>query len=163
LLISTSIPAFNQTNADTSDCSDKKEKDKPCKVDLAAFHPCTAAKNYGYEAGQPCIFLKLNKIYNWNPEYYGEKDTLPEKMPSQLKSHLQDRINSRKSLEVVWVSCEGENPADIENLGSNIEFKSLTGEQGFHGNYFPFMSEKGYLQPLVAVQFKSIKREFFEL
>lgn len=58
----------------------------------------------------------------------------------------------------IRVSCEGENPADIEHLGKNIEYRSFKGEQGFHGNYFPFMNTKGYLQPLVAVQFLSVKR-----
>ena len=105
--------------------------------------------------------MKLNKIYKWQPDYYNEKDVLPEKMPRQLKNHIKDRNTTGKSLEVVWVSCEGENPADIENLGENVEFKSLNSEQGFHGNYFPFMNTEGYLQPLVAVRFLYVKRGYF--
>jgi len=78
-------------------------------------------------------------------------------MPETLKSHIKSRDNSKKDLNVVWVSCEGENPADIENLGNSISYYSLGSEQGFLGNYFPFMNSGGYLQPLVAVQFSSVK------
>jgi sodium/potassium-transporting ATPase subunit beta len=122
--------------------------------------PCVSEKKFGYEIGRPCIFLKLNKIYNWNPDYFTDPSKLPEKMPAVLKKHIQSRKSAAKNLDVVWVSCEGENPADIENLGHNIDYYSLGGEQGFLGHYFPFMSTKGYLQPLVAVQFSSVKREF---
>lgn len=106
------------------------------------------------------IFLKLNKIYKWQPDYFTAGDELPPKMPQQLKTHIAERKTKGKPLEVVWVSCEGENPADIENLGKDVDYRSLTSEQGFHGNYFPYMNEEGYLQPLVAVQFLSVKREF---
>ena len=29
---------------------------------------CTLENNYGYKEGKPCILLKLNRIYGWNPE-----------------------------------------------------------------------------------------------
>lgn len=75
-------------------------------------------------------------------------------MPWSLKQHIESR--SKENLEVVWVSCEGENPADIENLGNGTSYKSLSGEQGFLGKYFPFKNTADYLQPLVAVQFSTI-------
>ncbi|KAL1458521.1 hypothetical protein WDU94_008663 [Cyamophila willieti] len=50
-------------------------------------------------------------------------------------------------LNTVWVSCEGENPADIENLG-NIQYHP---NQGFPGYFFPFENSEGYLSPLVAI------------
>lgn len=78
-------------------------------------------------------------------------------MPNSLVLNIKKTSNK----EVVWVSCEGENPADVENLGTDIKFKSLTNEQGFIGKYFPFKNTKGYLQPLVAVQFNSIKSKHF--
>lgn len=129
---------------------------------MASFYPCVSDKGYEYQTGKPCIFLKLNKIFKWQPDYYVSADELPSKMPESLKTHIKNRI-SKKSLEVVWVSCEGENPADIENLGNNVDYKSLSGEQGFSGHYFPYTNTEGYLQPLVAVQFQSVKREFFKI
>lgn len=132
-----------------------------CKIDLKAFDPCTAEKGFGYKIGKPCIFLKLNKIYNWTPNYYKKGDTLPAKMPINLKTLINNTAAAdEKKLEVVWVSCEGENPADIENLGRAISYKSMGKVQGFLGTYFPFLSSKGYLQPIVAVQFESITRKF---
>jgi sodium/potassium-transporting ATPase subunit beta len=80
-------------------------------------------------------------------------------MPDRLKEHIRNRSRLRIETNVVWVSCEGENPADIENLGNGISYYSYYGEQGFSGNNFPFMNTKGYLQPLVAVQFTTVKRE----
>lgn len=78
-------------------------------------------------------------------------------MPKALKEHIKSRARDPKKLEVVWVSCEGENPADIENLGNVTVYKSMGGEQGFLGKYFPFRMAPGYLQPLVAVRFESVK------
>lgn len=57
---------------------------------------------------------------------------------------------------VVWVSCEGENPADVENIGS-ISYYPL---QGFPAYYFPFKNIEGYLPPLVAVHFSGPKSKY---
>lgn len=97
------------------------------------------------------------------PEYYNKSSDVAESMPPTLVKHIKDRQNKNKEMNVVWVSCEGENPADIENLGTSIAYYSLNGEQGFLGEYFPFMSLNGYLQPLVAVQFSSVKRKCYYL
>lgn len=111
--------------------------------------------------GRPCIFLKLNKIYNWEPDYYNKLDDVQniQGMPGKLKEHIRNRASLKLETNVVWVSCEGENPADIENLGNGVSYYSLNGEQGFLGHYFPFNNTKGYLQPLVAVQFTTVKSE----
>lgn len=146
------------------DCkTSSPQNHEPCKINLNAFEPCTSARRFGYEQGRPCIFLKLNKIYNWLPDYFNKStDSMPQKMPDKLKKHIETREKSSKSTNVVWVSCEGENPADIENLGNDVSYYSLSGEQGFLGTYFPFMSSAGYLQPLVAVQFSSVKSKCFK-
>jgi hypothetical protein len=54
------------------------------------------------------------------------------------------------------VSCEGENPADTENIGV-INYKP---RRGFPAYFFPFKNIEGYQQPLVAVQFEQLKREY---
>lgn len=77
-------------------------------------------------------------------------------MPDSLKKHIKDR-SAKKNLDVVWVSCEGENPADIENIGTEVKYHSMGGEQGFLGRYFPYRQSPGYLQPIVAVRFESIQ------
>lgn len=149
-----------QDSIDRVDCKNKKPSgDESCKINLKDFAPCTAERKFGYPEGRPCIFLKLNKIYNWLPEYYNQSSDLSsiKNIPESLRAHIKNREASNKDRNVVWVTCEGENPADIENLGNSISYYTVGGEQGFLGNYFPFMNTKGYLQPLVAVQFSSVK------
>lgn len=105
---------------------------------------------------QPCIFLKLNKIFDWEPEYYEDDDKLPENMPEDLQKHIK-LANSPK--EVVWVSCEGEYPADKEHIGT-LKYYTPQGFQGFNGNFYPYSMQTGYKQPLVAVQFTSATSEY---
>lgn len=59
----------------------------------------------------------------------------------------------------MWVSCEGENPADIENIGA-IQYIP---QRGFPGYFFPFTNIDGYLSPLVAVFFEAPRREYFHI
>lgn len=54
---------------------------------------------------------------------------------------------------MIWVTCEGENPADIENLGP-INYLP---NRGFAGYYFPFKNQKGYLPPTIAINFERPK------
>lgn len=53
--------------------------------------PCLARDGFNYNSsiGGPCIFLKLNKIYGWKPEYYNNTG-LPPNMPPHLKDQLQN-------------------------------------------------------------------------
>lgn len=53
-------------------------------------------------------------------------------------------------LNTVWVSCEGENPADVENIGS-IQYIP---KRGFEGFYFPYLNTEGYLSPIIAIWFE---------
>ncbi|XP_065202087.1 sodium/potassium-transporting ATPase subunit beta-2 [Planococcus citri] len=121
-----------------------------CRVPIEKFAPCHQ-QHYQYDKGSPCIFLKLNRIFNWIPEYYNDSKILPEKMPNHLKlkiKNIEDR--NRYEMNTVWVSCEGENAADREHIGPISMFPS----PGFPGFYFPFSNAKGYLSPLVAVWFE---------
>lgn len=57
--------------------------------------------------------------------------------------------------QIVWVSCEGENVADIEHIGP-IRYIP---QKGFPSQYFPYKNQEGYLSPLVAVHFEKPKRK----
>lgn len=59
-------------------------------------------------------------------------------------------------MNTVWVSCEGENPADIENVGP-IKYYP---RRGFPGYYYPYENSEGYLSPLVAVHFERPIRKY---
>lgn len=56
---------------------------------------------------------------------------------------------------MVWISCEGENPADVENIGS-VDYSP---RRGFPAYYFPYLNQEDYLPPLVAVHFEKPKRK----
>lgn len=53
----------------------------------------------------------------------------------------------------VWVSCQGQAPADRESIGE-IE---IVPRPGFPGFYYPYTNVKGYLSPIIAVRFKRPK------
>lgn len=54
---------------------------------------------------------------------------------------------------MIWISCEGENPADIENLGPVNYFP----QRGFPGYYYPYVNQRGYQAPIIAINFERPK------
>ncbi|CAD6241144.1 GSCOCG00009167001-RA-CDS [Cotesia congregata] len=128
--------------------------DQVCAVNVRQWEPCTQENYFGYHKSGPCVFIKLNKIYGWKPEYYTDVQELPDKMPRDLKT-LIGNLTARqaKQLNTIWVSCGGENPADEENIGP----VKYIPQQGFPGYYYPYENTVGYLSPLVAVHFERPK------
>ena len=73
--------------SDSEACEFKKTVLSNCNVDGA-----------GFKEGQPCLFLKLNKIFGVENKHYdgtteyefddGTKGTFPEDMPQSLKDHI---------------------------------------------------------------------------
>ncbi|CAG9835142.1 unnamed protein product [Diabrotica balteata] len=122
-----------------------------CEVDVRDWEECNRDQFFNYHKNSPCIFIKLNKIYDWEPLYYDDPYNLPEEMPDSLKQHIRS-INNTRELRNVWISCQGENPADVEYLGPITYYPR--GIQGFPGYYFPYLNSEGYLSPLVAVKFE---------
>uniref|UniRef100_A0A0A9XCR1 Sodium/potassium-transporting ATPase subunit beta-2 n=1 Tax=Lygus hesperus TaxID=30085 RepID=A0A0A9XCR1_LYGHE len=125
-----------------------------CDVDVKNWSPCTSEHSFNYPQSSPCVFIKLNKIYGWIPDYYNHTDEFPAAMPDDLKNHIvtQKAINP-ELVKTVWVSCEGEGPIDKENIGE-IEYIP---RQGFPGYFYPYLNTEGYLSPLMAVHFKRPK------
>ncbi|CAO1413172.1 unnamed protein product [Diamesa serratosioi] len=122
-----------------------------CDVDIKSWAPCTQENHYNYHRSAPCIFLKLNKIFGWIPQFFNDSTKLPGDMPEDLKTHIEDvKQKNPNTLNTIWVSCEGENPADLENVGPIKYFP----RQGFPGYYYPYENSEGYLSPLVAVHFE---------
>ncbi|KAL1123882.1 hypothetical protein AAG570_001652 [Ranatra chinensis] len=139
----------NGLNRQICDYDKPPAEGKVCTVDLnsKAWGPCTKKNRYGYSSSSPCVFLKLNRIYGWEPEYYNETKTIPEDMPDALKDYIKKHP---KKLNTIWVSCHGEGPTDNEYVGP-IEYYP---QPGFPGYFYPYINTEGYLSPLVAVNFK---------
>jgi len=142
----------SNTNTQYCDYDTKDATEKVCKVDISKWNPCVSSQHYNYHRGGPCIFLKLNKIFGWMPEFFNDTEKLPKDMPDDLKNFIaEEKTKNPKGLNTVWVSCEGENPADTENIG-NIQYIP---SRGFPGYYFPYRNTEGYLSPLLAVWFEN--------
>lgn len=125
-------------------------KNKFCKFPLESLGPCSGSDaNFGYDKGEPCILLKLNRIYGLVPEYYTTAEAAPteDNMPQEVK----DRITKATNKNQVWVSCRGENAADTESMG---QFSFYPADGGFEDKYFPYQNQDNYQSPIVAVKFK---------
>ncbi|XP_030748659.1 sodium/potassium-transporting ATPase subunit beta-2 isoform X1 [Sitophilus oryzae] len=135
----------------TCSYSDFPNEDEVCEVDVREWGRCNKDEFFDYHRSSPCIFLKLNRIYGWKPDYYLYDHELPPEMPKQLKDHIRS-INNTQDRKNIWVSCEGEMPSDKEYIGSITYYPNNF--QGFPGYYFPYLNKEGYLSPLVAVRFE---------
>ena len=49
---------------------------------------CTKENAFGFRDGRPCILIKLNKIFGWEPIPYQEK-YLPETFPADLEKKIK--------------------------------------------------------------------------
>jgi len=147
--------------SNVKDCSNMAEEevlgeDEVCKFDFQLLgEKCTSAEKWGYKYQSPCVILKMNKMIGWEPDCYDDVTKLPkgeDGMPEDLIKHIEDmtKDNGGKVPKFVWVSCQGENPADQEYIGP-IEY---TPWRGFPAYYFPYKHQRGYLPPIVAVRFE---------
>ena len=57
---------------------------------------------------------------------------------------------------MVWLSCEGENPADVENIGK-IDYFPYPGIPNY---FFPYENQKDYRSPVVFAHLTAPKREY---
>ena len=66
-----------------------------CKIDQKALFKgrCQNDANYGFKEGKPCIMIKLNKIFNWNPEPFESLEDMPEDIPQTIKDAFQKNID----------------------------------------------------------------------
>jgi len=144
---------YRQEQEDCADCYQDcnagvdAESELPCKFDLDEFlgAECTDANNYGYDTAEPCVLMKLNKIFEWEPEAYDTNDT------SSWSTEAQEDLlinYPEYTGDGVAVTCMGENFGDQDNLGE-IKFFPAS---GFMGTFFPFTGQKGYQAPLVFMK-----------
>jgi len=86
---------------------------------------CVDSGTYGFEDGTPCFVVKLNKIYEFVP-----------------------KLKSTTDKEFLEIECEGEHPADKDNIGELEYFP----KKGVDLHFFPYVGQQGYLSPLVFVK-----------
>jgi len=127
------------------DCKeDPAPKNKACIVTaeeiIGHTTNCTLADTFGYRYGTPCVALRINKIFGWKPEPYKTYE-----FPAGFPEHLRASYEGNR----VYITCEGENAADQENMGP-VKFYP---RQWVEGKHFPFTNIPGYRAPFVFAQF----------
>jgi len=140
------------------------EFNKEWLSDQGADYKCISEEDFGYRHGKPCILLKMNKIYDWQPVPYTYDQILNHTvMPSKLKLDIKKIWDEKCAprgfqpedkcpwMNMAWLHCDGENYADMENIGP----VTYTPFRGFPGYYYPYRNQRGYLSPIVMVQLKS--------
>jgi len=149
-----------RTKVDQDDCGDlavnEPGKRSICKVKAEELFQgnCTKENEYGFKQGKPCILLKLNRIIGWVPEEIDAKyppEGIPWNIMDEIKKNKEDGnddLNKR-----VWIDCQGENPADRENIGPLVYHPT----NGISKNYFPYLNQEGYLSPAIFVEFTQPK------
>lgn len=129
---------------------------KSCDFDLQELYPCSSEKNYGFNQDSLCVVIELNKRPGWSPDYYNSSE-LPSEMPNDLR-HLikyQDQSSETKNKKIAWLSCEGEKPADMENMGA-IQYSPLRGFRSYD------IESTGDTKPLVAIHFERPQSKIFD-
>lgn len=76
-------------NIQTCDFNKPPARGEVCDVDARSWGPCTEENKFGYHKSMPCVFLELNKLTGWTPEFYDNPDALPSEMPDDLKEHIK--------------------------------------------------------------------------
>lgn len=134
-------------------CTDNDDRNKgKCIFDMSTLGECAdfPYQHFRNEDGvmAPCVFLKLNKIYGWDPEPI-EVDELEAPEYEHMPEHIKDLV--RKDNTNVYMDCQGRNQADKEI----IQLTYHPANQGIPMKYFPFTggaTKDPYHAPLVAVQ-----------
>jgi len=139
-----------------------------CDFDLTKLGSCQPGSGFGYtgaEAGKPCVLIKLNKIFGWKPESFLD-DSLPDDMPIKLQKKIKG-LKGSSEVNSIWITCNGENPADREYVGP-IEYLTPglpTEEFGQIPNYyFPYFKQPNFESPFVFVRFPNpMKRVLIQI
>jgi len=121
---------------------------KTCRYPLEKLGNCHREKNnYGYTVGQPCVALKLNRIYDWSPQPYEAGDS---DLPAEVRNFYEKLVPPGLPTEQdqIYITCTGEDPVDQEHIG-----KLSLYPRSIDKFYFPFLNQDGYLSPVVMVQF----------
>ncbi|CAF0791701.1 unnamed protein product [Adineta ricciae] len=120
-------------------------------------HPCSENNLYGWTAGQPCILIKLNKIYGWVPAT-GDVSAAVANATGHAVLPIDLRENN------IYITCNGKETSDQQSIGS-MKYYSLLNPLGsdYYGGlpyyFYPYMNSKEHVEPFVLVQFKNLTME----
>jgi len=150
------------------DCEENEinTENQGCKFDLATLGEC-AEYPYGYVGkndsaesfAQPCIFLKFNKIFNWEPTPI-DPTTLGEDRYEKMPEELKKKIAIADDHNMVWIDCFGRYAADKQTT----QFEYFPENQGIPVKYFPYRGKnQKYHTPLVALKISQEKEDWGQM
>jgi len=137
-------------NTGLNDCADNSDANKGhCIFDPAVLGECEGP-TYGYMPVdgmvKPCFFLKLNKIFGFDPAVI-DAATLDEPEYDEMSAQLKAKIKEAEDPDQIFFDCTGRYPADLE--AANLKF--FPDSQGVSSKFFPY-SGGNYQSPLMALQ-----------
>lgn len=123
---------------------------KACRFERSWLKDCagTQDKSYGFSQGKPCIVIKLNRIVNFRPRPPSTNDSLP------------DAVHPNNQGNLIPIHCKSKRDEEADKLG-HIDYFGVGA--GFPLQYYPYygkLLQPQYVQPLVAIKFQNITRDF---
>ena len=148
----------NKNNPNATLCSgdepNQSAKNQFCKFETSILGECSDFP-YGYNSvgGQisPCVFVKLNRIFNLVPQAIESKNDFPEDSSESIKQKIEGLGFPKNK---VFIDCQGEFPADRELLQDSITY--FPNDQSISLKYFPMTSKNDNENAIVAVKFKEL-------
>ncbi|XP_056607377.1 sodium/potassium-transporting ATPase subunit beta-1a [Triplophysa dalaica] len=123
---------------------------KACRFDREILKDCSGSsdKTYGFDVGKPCLIVKLNRIVNFRPRAPPNNDSLPAAIHTNYQGNL------------IPIHCSAKRDEEADKLGP-VEYFGMG--SGFPLQYYPYYGKllhPQYLQPLVAIKFQNITKDF---
>jgi len=125
------------------------------------FGPCSAA-GYGYEEGEPCIFVKVNKIIGWQPYSFGslqeEAERETNRKDNSKAPSLASTLNAPYNPNLMYIRCYGLKADDQDNLGVVSYYPEHGGIDFSNFPYEGKVKQPKYIPPIVAVKLSNAKK-----
>lgn len=123
---------------------------KACRFKRNLLKECSGETDdqFGFREGKPCLIVKLNRIVNFRPRPPASNDSIPEAARPNFQNHL------------IPIHCSAKREEEADKLGP-VEYFGMGA--GFPLQYYPYygkLLQPQYLQPLVAIKFHNITRDF---
>lgn len=132
------------------------------------FGTCTANEKFGYPSGEPCVFLKVNRIIGFKTEPYINSDELVKAKIDEveftaLKRLLENTTTEEGRLNRTWITCRSDKDKNVliefhpepairteyTDIEEKIEYIANEGKKSFFG--------PNDVNRIVALKIKNLK------